>query len=75
MRPESRTFVKAREKLASHLRELRQERGLSQERLADLAGCDRTYIGMLERRMGNPSLGVIGAIAEALGVDIAHLLE
>ena len=75
MRPESRTYVSARGTLAVRLRELRQERRLSQEELADRAGCHRTYIGMLERERGNPSLSVLGAIAEALGVDIHGLLQ
>lgn len=75
MRPESQAFAKAREKLAMRLRELRQERGLSQEELADLAGCHRTYIGMLERKLGNPSLSIIGAIAYALDVDVAQLIS
>ncbi len=75
MRPESHGFIRTRNTLAIRLRELRRQRGLSQERLADLAGCDRTYIGMLERKLGNPSLSVLGAIADALGVDIPRLLE
>ena len=75
MRPESRAYVRARELLATRLRELRLERRLSQEELADRAGCHRTYIGMLERKLGNPSLSVLGAIAEALEVDIPRLLQ
>lgn len=74
MRPESRTFLGAKARLAVRLRELRLERRLSQEQLADLAGCDRTYIGMLERRLGNPSLSVLCAVAEALGVEVNGLL-
>lgn len=61
--------------LATRLRELRLERRLSQEELADHAGCHRTYIGMLERKLSNPSLSVLGAIADALGVDIPTLLQ
>ncbi len=75
MRPESKAFVRARDTLAAQLRKLREERGLSQEELADLAGCHRTYVGMLERKLGNPSLAVIGAIADALGVDVARLVQ
>lgn len=75
MRPESHAFVSARDLLAVRLRVLRLERRLSQEKLADLAGCDRTYISMLERRLGNPSLSILGAIADALEVDIPRLLQ
>ena len=40
------------------------------EALADEAGCHRTYIRMLERRQGNPSLKVLVSIAKVLGVSI-----
>ena len=43
------------------VRELRLESGLSQAKLADIAGCDRTYVSMLERKLGNPSLAMIAA--------------
>lgn len=74
MRLETQTFVGAREALARRLREAREAKGLSQEVLADLAKCHRTYVGMLERRQGNPSLAVIAALAEALDVDVGNLL-
>lgn len=75
MRPESETFADAKQKLARNLRVLRLERGLSQEQLADLAGCDRTYVGMLERKLANPSLAMLSAIADTLGVDISQMLR
>ena len=43
---------------------------MSQTRLVTLAGCDRAYVGMLERRQGNPSLLVIVRIADALGISL-----
>ena len=75
MRLESPTFIVASEKLAVGLRELRQERGVSQEELADLAGCLRTYVGMLERKQVNPSLAILTALADALNVDVHRLLQ
>ena len=44
----------------------RQSRGLSQERLADLADLDRTYIQRLEKGQYNPGLDTIEALARAL---------
>jgi transcriptional regulator with XRE-family HTH domain len=57
------------------IRALRQDRGLSQERLAELAGVHRTYLSSLERGERNVSLDNIYAIAKALGVSPAELFE
>jgi transcriptional regulator with XRE-family HTH domain len=55
------------------VRELRKEKGLSQEELADKAGLHRTYIGMIERGEKNITLTNIEKIAKALDVDIKKL--
>ena len=55
------------------VRELRRERGLSQEKLAERAGVHMTYISGIERGLRNPSLVNIGRIADALGVRVADL--
>ena len=57
------------------VRALRQSRGLSQERLAELAGVHRTYLSSLERGERNVSLDNINAIAKALGVSTGELFE
>lgn len=55
------------------VQELRKERNLSQEQLADLAGVHRTYIGMIERAEKNITLCNIERIADALKVSIKEL--
>lgn len=62
-------------RLATRVREARLERGLSQEALAFAAGIDRTYQSQIERAIGNPSLRVLCAIADALKVDLLYLLS
>ncbi|MEA4935013.1 hypothetical protein SDC9_119866 [bioreactor metagenome] len=47
---------------------------LSQEKLAELAGVHRTYIGMIERAEKNITLCNMEKIAKALGVEINELL-
>ena len=57
------------------VRARRQASGLSQEKLAELAGLHRTYIGSVERGERNLSLINIYAIASALGCAPAELLR
>lgn len=73
-RPESQEFEDVRGVVAVRLKELRLARGLSQEELADKAGCHRTYVGMLERRSGNPSLRILTELAAALDIPVTGLL-
>lgn len=58
---------------ASNLRRQRRAAKLSQEKLAELAGVHRTYIGGIEQQRVNVSLKNIGRIADALGIDPAVL--
>jgi len=53
------------------LRKLREEAGLSQERLAEEAGVHRTYVGHVERGETTPTLYSIVRFAVALGFDDA----
>lgn len=57
------------------LRELRTERGLSQDELAARAGLDRNYIGMIERGERNPAIVNVVKIAEALDVPPSELFR
>lgn len=56
------------------LREYRLRADLSQEALADAAGLDRTFIGMLERGQRQPTLETLFAIAEALKISPQTLI-
>jgi transcriptional regulator with XRE-family HTH domain len=64
-----------REVLATNLRTLRAERGLSQEELAHLAKVDRTYVSAIERERYAISIDKLELMARALGVEAADLLK
>lgn len=57
------------------VRELRTERGLSQEELASIARLDRSYLGAVERGERNVTLVKIVQIARGLGVEPSELFE
>ena len=58
---------------AQRVRTLREEQGISQEKLAERSDLHRTYIGMVERLERNPSLVCIHKIANGLGINIKEL--
>ena len=66
---------KIKEQFGSRLKNLRQEKGMTQEALALLCDLDRTYIGSVERGERNISLINIYKIAGALGIDAKELFD
>ena len=62
-------------RFGKNVQEIRRSRQLSQEKLAELAGVHRTYIGMVERAEKNITLCNIEKIARALNVKISQLLD
>jgi transcriptional regulator with XRE-family HTH domain len=60
--------------LGAAIRELRRERGLSQERLSLESGVHRNYIGGIERAERQPSISTVAKLAIVLGVRPSELL-
>ena len=63
------------EALCEVIRERRLAAGLSQEALAHKAGVHRTYVGLLERGLRNPTVEVALHLSEALGVSLSRLIR
>ena len=57
------------------LRQLRVEKGLSQEALALESGLDRTFVSMLERGLRQPTLSSLFALAEALQIPASRIVK
>jgi transcriptional regulator with XRE-family HTH domain len=71
--PKSRS--RARRLFAANLRKERLAQSLSQEKLAELSGLHRTYVGSMERAERNVSIDNMERLANALRVRIADLLR
>lgn len=56
------------------LRAARQEKGLSQEQLAEAAGLDRSFISLVERGIQSPNIVILLKIANVLGVSASELV-
>jgi transcriptional regulator with XRE-family HTH domain len=56
------------------IRQLRDERDLSQEGLGEKSGLHRNYVGGIERGELNPTLTTISKLAKGLGLRVPALL-
>lgn len=65
----------ARQRISVNMNRLRIARGLSQEKLGELADFHRTYVSQLERCVTNISVDGLERLAAALGVDVVDLLQ
>ena len=71
LRKPSRGLVRI---LSKNIRQLRRDRGLSQEELSELCGLHRTYVGSVERGERNVTLSTLEAFSNALDVSVPQLL-
>ncbi len=61
--------------VGNNVRALRSALKLSQEELAFRAGLDRSYMSLIERGQGNPSVLTLAKISRALGVTLGELFS
>jgi transcriptional regulator with XRE-family HTH domain len=60
--------------IAKNIRIFRERKGITQERLGELAGLHRTYISAVEAGNRNVTIDSIERLADALEIDIRLLL-
>ncbi len=61
--------------LGANVRRQREARQLTQEKLAERAGLDPTYISGIERGLRNPGIKNVARLARALGLTTAALCK
>jgi transcriptional regulator with XRE-family HTH domain len=61
--------------LGEAIKQLREDRGLSQEALALAAGVHQTWMSRLESGTLNPSWGMVSRVAVALGVEVSDVAQ
>jgi transcriptional regulator with XRE-family HTH domain len=59
--------------LGKAIRQLRNERGLTQEALAQEAGVTVGHLSMIERGHSNPTWATVKAVSSALDISMADL--
>jgi transcriptional regulator with XRE-family HTH domain len=67
--------VDALDEFSRNLRRLRKERGLTQERLAELSGLHLTDVGRIERAERDPGVRTVARLATGLGVPALELFR
>lgn len=62
-------------KLGVRIKAVRQNRGMTQERLAELVGVNTSHVSNTENAHTKVSLGVLVAVANALETSVDYLLS
>ena len=61
--------------LGKRIKEIRQKRKYTQEKLAEMANITQKYLNLIENKKANPSIVIIVNICQALGVKISELVD
>ncbi len=63
------------QKFGKKLRKIRKSKGVTQEKLAEKAGMDFSYLNLIEGGKRNPTLKIIAKIARVLGIRLDELMK
>jgi transcriptional regulator with XRE-family HTH domain len=70
----SQSDLELRAILAENIRAYRQRKNITQEKLAEICGLHRTYVGSVERTERNVTLSTLAVLADALETSVPQLL-
>ncbi len=70
--PNKRSAIAVR--VGRSVQQLRKQRGISQERLAELSSLSKNYIGNIERGEYEVTVAALHRVAEGLGLRAADIL-
>lgn len=73
--PKRNGILAALAALGANVRQQRDAHGLTQEKLAERAGLDPTYIIGIERGLRNPGIVNVARLAKALGLTTSALCK
>jgi XRE family transcriptional regulator, regulator of sulfur utilization len=68
-------FMKESVRLGKNLKEIREEKGVTQDNIAMSLGVSRGFISKIENGKTNPTLSTMTKIAKALNVTTDELLK
>ena len=74
-REEEREDMRTRNKLGKHLKHIREEAGLTQDQLANMAEISRGTVNRIENGVNYPNSNTLRKLAEAVGVSFRELLS
>lgn len=70
-----RSNAKLTKTICKRIKKYRNERGLTQEDLAEKVGVSRVYIGYVEQGRNTPSLEILEKISKTLKVRLSDIIE
>jgi transcriptional regulator with XRE-family HTH domain len=70
-----RSNAKLTKIICKRIKKFRNDRGLTQEDLAEKVGVSRVYIGYVEQGRNTPSLEILEKIAKSLRVKLSDLVD
>ena len=64
-----------RKRVGRNVRRIREQKGITQEQLAELSGFSQQYLSGLERGLRNPTIVTLYELAQTLGVSHVDLVK